>query len=364
MGLPALGKRWLSCHSAIGRSIAFALIVFVCDGLTRAEGSSPVLRLHTEETYVDDVLVRTVFPKNPALMFAKVFSSLPNRVHVYPTENYYYFYFFSDGVRYAGNLRLGAVDRDQGKLHFSYYEDGSPWHEAGHVVHTVFDRSNGVSIRKVAFLKYVVQFRTKSIVFVLNDLSDRRPPEGILNADEVFIGPIFDESAISFFLIFNKSLKQFLYVLDEMNLPERLVHVPTSKRILIGERTGFAFYEDSKVQRKILIGVFAENADVNNYFDGPFDQLPDNFIRGTEFRDFILLAAPELEGKIDRFGIYGDGERRYAILPYLFYRAIPDLNVFAECAENPQVPSALYYNCFVIDDDSRDTKPTPLALKP
>jgi hypothetical protein len=32
-----------------------------------------------------------------------------------------------------------------------------------------------------------------------------KPPAGALRADETFIGPIFDESAIRFFLVFNRS---------------------------------------------------------------------------------------------------------------------------------------------------------------
>ena len=29
--------------------------------------------------------------------------------------------------------------------------------------------------------------------------------------------------------------------------------------------------------RQILIGAFVGNTQLNNYFDGPFDQLPDNY---------------------------------------------------------------------------------------
>ena len=147
-------------------------------------------------------------------------------------------------------------------------------------------------------------------------------------------------------------------------MPEKLTQSPTSERIFIGQRTGFAFYQDGKIARKILIGVFAQNAETNNYFDGPFDQLPDNFIKGDEFRDLIVSASPDLKGKIDRFGLYAEGDRRYAIVPYLFYKTIQDLDVFATCAERSQVPASRYYDCFVIDDDSRDATPTPLALKP
>ena len=52
---------------------------------------------------------------DPMAVFAFVLDSLPDRVKVYPTENYYYFTFTHNGVDYAGNIRLDASDRDQGK---------------------------------------------------------------------------------------------------------------------------------------------------------------------------------------------------------------------------------------------------------
>lgn len=344
----------------------FGAAVFVPGGLfvTAVDASSPGFRLHTHEAYVEDVLQRNGLPRDPLHLFADILNTLPARVRIYPTENYYYFYFFYNGVRYAGNIRLGAADRDQGKLHFAYYEDASPWREAGDLTYVVFDRSNGVLVQRLGRLAYRVKYGTKSVVFVLNDLAQVRPPAGTLNDDEVFVGPIFDESAVSFFLIFNRRLKQFFYILNETNLPEKLVRSSTSERILIGQRTGFAFYRDDKLERRILIGVFAENAETNNYFDGPFDQLPDNFIKGDELRDLIVLAKPDLKGKIDRFGFFSDGDLRYAIEPYLEYKKIEDLDIFAQCAESSNIPPALYYNCFVIDDDSRSSTPTPLGLTP
>ena len=43
-------------------------------------------------------------------VFRLVFKSLPDKVKVYPTENYYYFYFYHDGVKYAGNFRFDVED--------------------------------------------------------------------------------------------------------------------------------------------------------------------------------------------------------------------------------------------------------------
>ena len=40
--------------------------------------------------------------------------------------------------------------------------------------------------------------------------------------------------------------------------------------------------------------VFYTNSEVNNYFDGPFDQLPDNFMEGEAFREMLLKVEPSL----------------------------------------------------------------------
>ena len=62
-------------------------------------------------------------------VFGFVLGSLPERVSVYPTENYYYFGFVHGGVPYVGNIRLGAADRDAGKVDFGYYRGLCAWHD-------------------------------------------------------------------------------------------------------------------------------------------------------------------------------------------------------------------------------------------
>jgi hypothetical protein len=155
----------------------------------------------------------------------------------------------------------------------------------------------GVSVEKVEPLVYRVSYQGKSVVFALNDLSNVKPPAGALGADETFIGPIFDESAIRFFLVYNSRLKIFHYILDETErVADLFFPSKKSERILIGKRTGFAFYKDHRLDRKILIGAFEGNIRANNYFDGPFDQLPDNFIEGEALRSAILSVPPAAQG--------------------------------------------------------------------
>lgn len=290
-------------------------------------------RLSTHESLVDEVLATAELPLgDPRAMFGFVFGALADRVKVYPTENYYYFRFVHHGVGYSGNIRLAASDRDDGKVHFAYFEDFRGWKNRPPTTHVVLDRSSDVTVERLRPLQYRVSLGQKSVVFELNDLSGVVPPPSLLTRDEKYIGPIFDESAIRFFLVYNGKLKHFRYLLDETApVADELVPANFSDRVLIGKRTGFAFYRDRLLDRKILIGVFEANVRDNNYFDGPFDQLPDNFLDGDALRQSIVDSDPHAAGKIDRFGNYLDGSGRYLIAPYLRYSRAEELLAFQVC---------------------------------
>jgi hypothetical protein len=282
-----------------------------------------------------------------------VLNSLPERVKVYPTENYYYFSFAHNGARYTGNIRLDASTRDLGKLDFAYSEQLSEWRDEAPVIHRLLDRGQGVAVEQLEPLVYRVGYGGKSVVFALNDLSDVKPPASALAPDENFIGPVFDDSAIRFFLVYNSRLKLFLYILDEtVRVPEDFFAVGNGDRIMVGKRTGFAFYRDRLRERKILVGVHAHNQRVNNYFDGPFDQLPDNFLQGDTLRDIILQLEPSLKGQIDRFGGSFDGRVRYMIAPYVTYSRTDELAAVQRCAANPKMSRSAYYRCFVAADET------------
>jgi hypothetical protein len=201
------------------------------------------------------------------------------------------------------------------------------------------------------------------VTFTLNDLSKVQPLAEAIKADEKFIGPVFDESAIRFFLLFNSRLKIFHFVLDETTpVADQFFNLAGSAPIQIGKRTGFAFY--SLDGRKILIGVNERESRLNTDLDGPFDQLPENFIQGEALREAILAANPGIKGKIDRFGNFSDSSGRYLIHPYLPYRQPGDLAVFHRCATSKAVAPADRAACFVITDDEAQRKDRrPLALK-
>ncbi len=312
-----------------------------------AEGSPPVAFA------IDD----------PIAVFAYVLGQLPEHVQITPTENYFYLRFTRRGVSYAGNIRLAAADRDQGKVNFAYSEQPTDWNPDPKNHHAVLGREQGVSVERTGSLTYRVAHAAKTVTFVLNDLSKVKPPPEAIKSDEIFLGPIFDESAIRFFLVFNSRLKIFHFVLDEIApAADQFSPLKGADQIQIGKRTGFAFYQFGS--RKILIGVNERQSRLNTYLDGPFDQLPENFIDGEALRDAIVAADPSAKGKIDRLGNFSGGSGRYLIHPYLLYRQPADLAVFQRCATAKRIGPADRAACFVIgDDEAQRRNPRPLALK-
>lgn len=338
------------------RSKSAALLALFALALLPAlapEAAAERPRVYTNQQYIEDVTRQTALPlDDPKAMLAFILESIPDRVKVYPTENYYYFYFYHRGTRYAGNIRLDTKDRDEGKLHFAYFAELTEWMKDDALTYRNFGKEDGVAVDRVEPLVYRVTLGARSVVFELNDLAAVKPPAAILGADEQYLGPVFDESGIRLFLVFNRELKIFHYVLDETApVSDELFPSRITNRILIARRTGFAFYNEHRFNRKILIGVFEANSSVNNYFDGPFDQLPDNFIQGDSLKDAIIAAEPSLEGQIDRHGGSPDGASRYLIGPYIYYRDESELLPFHECATDKSVPRELYPACFVVRDD-------------
>jgi hypothetical protein len=331
------------------RLMVAASLLFVPASLGAQASSSGMPVLHTNKAYVEETLAGSSLDvTKPDKVLDFVLSSLPPRVKVYPTENYFYFNFTNAGVRWTGNLRFDVETRDEGKVHMTYYKEFTGWQQQEDSDFTViWDEAKGVKVERLAPLFYRVTKGNRSVEFELNDLSDVKPPEDVLRAGERYLGPVFDESGIRFFLVFNPDLKQFSYILDEtVAVADELIETRVSPSLTIGRRTGFAFVRDRYAPRHILVGVYAGNIASNNYLDGPFDQLPDNFIKGDELRDAILTVSPEQAGTIDRYGNSEDGSVRYLIAPYMTYETIEELESVTRCSEAEPLPH--YYACFSV----------------
>jgi len=279
-----------------------------------------------------------------------VFSHLPDKVSVYPTENYYYYTFSSGGVVYAGNLRLAAQDRDKGVLHFAAFKQANQSRPAGRMLYKALTIKDGVKVEKLKPLSYRVTYKGKPVVFQLNDVSAVKPPKEIIAAGEKYLGLVVDESGLRFFLFYNEIHKIFAYVLDESgDVLDQFDETKESKRILIGQRTGFAFYNHHYLDRRVLIGVHGGNTVVNNYYDGPADQLPENHIVNDNLRKSIVDSNPSMKGSLDAFGYFKSGEGRYLIGPYIQYESTQELVGYDQCASDPDLATKVYDACFISD---------------
>jgi len=74
----------------------------------------------------------------------------------------------------------------------------------------------------------------------------------------------------------------------------------TATDLVVGRRSSFAFWIDKAHQdRRILAAISQINVSRNNYINGPFDQLADNYPEEVEIAKFMKLTNPSLKGRID-----------------------------------------------------------------
>ncbi len=308
------------------------------------------LKLHTDQEMIEDLLQpNDLDVANPNAVFEAVFDALPSKVTVYPTESYYYFTFPYKGIIYAGNIRFDAWDQFDGKVHFAYYPEYAYWRKPQDPSYKKLGPNDGLKVTQVNKFLYTIAFKNKTVEFQIPDLSNVKPAPSMLRADETYIGPIWDELGVQFFLIFNKPSKSFLYILNDNPKMDQYEPSSLSPAVRVGNRTSFAFYKDKLTDRQILIGDFFGHTQLNDYFDGPFDQLPDNYIQGDTLIDALLQIDPSMKGKVDRYGSDPSGEVRYAITTYKFYGDLADLKPIVDCAAQKTEP-AEYYKCFDSSD--------------
>ena len=281
-------------------------------------------------------------------VFWHIFSRLPDQVMVYPSENYYYFGLHINGRQFWGNIRLAAGYRDLGELSFAYFEFNeyaSPG-ESKFTRAKIFTSVDGVGIEKVDRFTYEVSYREKNVTFNLHQLSQDPPKLFNLQENEVSIERTFDESGYQFFLLFNEEEDYFFWVLnEEERVPDLLDSIDEHSDIYVGRRSGFAFWDDGQ-GRKVLASIRQHSVTRNDYYDGPFDQLADNYAEEVKIREYMIKASPGLEGRINEYGYfifdqYGnkiDNPLRVAISPYQTYYTKSQFIGFIEQAKAADDP--------------------------
>ena len=305
----------------------------------------------TNEAFIE-ALYKEIDTNNTDEVFRFVFSQLDEEVDLYPGENFYYYKFIANGKTYGGAIGISTRDRDSGVLHFGYaarqdfgrkdvlkLSDDS----GGGMLNV----AEGVIVKKIDDFKYSINFEGKTVIFNMYQPGLKPPKQAKLLKDEIYIGPVIDESGLFFYLLFNSDVSHMYHILNEDNfVPEQFERY--TENIIIGERTGFAFYDDEINNRKILIGVDASHVLNNDWYDGPFDHMPDNYIaRGdVEFEKYVEASYPGTAGRIDKHSRYMDNNgTRVAIAPYIVYYEKDELQIIVDRCLSLTSDSSNFYRC-------------------
>jgi hypothetical protein len=281
---------------------------------------------------------------NPNEVLTDLFRQIAPVAHVYPTENYYYFRFYRGGKSYSGSLRLAADTRDNGTVEFACYETYTSWlvvdEQSG--VQKDLSEPDGVLVKKIDDFAYDVEFHGVTVRFLLNRI-DQTADKEILGKNEDFVGRSFDDSGIVFDLVYNRSQKTFYFVLDTKRRVDE-TFVKFRDKVYVGTRTGFVYFEDAVVNRYVLIAVNAEEVHNNTPYDGPFDQLPENFYKEIDFWRYVYDAYPDLVGKLTAGGKYRDAKLEiiFGLAPYREYVSEKELKFIDVCmSKNLEQPKLI-----------------------
>ena len=271
---------------------------------------------------------------DPASVLKYVLSQSADVIKVQPTENYSYFKFAHEGLHWQGNMRLETEAGNADKLHFAYFVVPAPWHDEELGQYKAFGKADGLSVEKVKDHAYRIKYAALERTITLNDISDSAIASNKLGPDQFDMGLAHDESGLRFHLLFDTNVLDFSYVLDEANgVAEKLVPLSGEDgELLVGIRTGFVFKSEPELSRKRLIGVHSANISANNYYDGPFDQLPDGYKGKLNVKQAFEMIDADFAKTIDPFGNFKDRDgARVVIAPYLRYSDKSDFGAFTSC---------------------------------
>ncbi len=337
--------------------IVFLLFLYFSERPEKRDNNFVILN----QDFINGLYKTEMNLSDPVEVFRYVFNSLDKEVTVYPTENYFYFKFPYGGRVIGGSMNLGADNRDEEKvLSFGYGEDREdpsdlkdlfkfdPENRVGGGKQ--FSEKDGLYIKKISDFKYSVTFEGKKVIFNLYDIGYGKPEKARLDASEIYVGPVFDDAGIKLILLYNKAVPHMYMILNEDDFVADIFeqYSPKYPDLVIGKRTKFVFYNDTENNRKILVGVKGENVLQNNWYDGPHDHMPDNYIKLgkiPDYQEYLEKSYYGVKGRIDKYGnyIYENGTR-IAVGPYRVYFSEDDFEFISYCKSYSE-SKAEFYNC-------------------
>lgn len=275
----------------------------------------------SQSPYVVNFATECERVEDPFTVLAVVLKHLPGRVVVYPSEQYFYFKFLCGERLVSGNLRF--CDSSDGVVHFGYFDE----FEKSFIRTATLENGRNAVVSVSTDDVVSIEFAGVKREFEINGALDGDLPELVRSGDD-FVGGVRDESGYQFALGFNRHFRQFYFVCSPNPGLEPMSDVDVGDlhgdcRICVGLVSRFLFLVDPDAQGMVLVGVLSRNVFENNYFDGPFDQVPPKLA----IRDKIESAYPyvRMRGGIDEHGnfseLYGS---RVAISPYLQYSGLDD----------------------------------------
>jgi hypothetical protein len=324
-----------------------AVLSLTCSGCAWVDGppgSRADVQVALNSDYIDQTNRARVALDDYRAVLKMVLSQSGPTLKIYPSEGYYYFSFYSGGDLVRGNLRFDKFLRDDGLVSFAYFRQfaGNKRRTVDRNKHWTLGPADGFFLTQKAPFLYDLRFEDLSASVEIYDAHRELSGSKPLGEGEVYVGPVFDESGVRFHLIFDTQVNVFLFVLnDGLGSSETYRTHSDNDHIQIGNRTRFAYYKDTRNQRRVLMGVNRSNVKQNTYYDGPFDQLPDSFVDPEYLMDLILLYKPSLKGRIGPSGIYLTNENmRTGIYPYMEYGNDDQLLNVRECealVEKPHI---------------------------
>lgn len=270
-----------------------------------------------------------------------VFERFPLVAVVLPTESYYYYSLTDQEGPVAGNIRL--TDIEDGVISFGYFR---PENRKARSKGGLFEIDKDLTTQKISKHVWLLSYKGISRLFILPSVSDSAPKNFFLRPQESYLTSMRDESGNFFHVIFKSSPPAFLYVLDQEHGKREDLR-PLGEGLYQGARSGFV-YKQFENERMVLAGVKLASVRENNYFDGPFDQVPARF----EIRDEVYAAYPYLKlSGVDEYGyLCSNRGTRTAISSYMTYESPFEVsNRVKKCEEKSDDPN-LIEHCITFDE--------------